>query len=182
MELSRSEQKRRIKQLGKLVVELVGLPTGVLKKLPVTEEVRELVQETRGLKGGARKRQIKYITKLLRSEPVETLYDFLAERKGGELFRKKQFHELEYLRDILIEEAIAARRQAQEEQRDLTEQWQSKVVEEIVGELPAIDDRELSRLAFLFAMTRNKKHSREIFRMLQAAGEQREMNRKFQKP
>ncbi len=178
MELSRSEQKRRIKQLEKLVVELVELPAGVLKKMPVSEEVRALTIEVNGLKGGARKRQIKYITKLLRADPVEPLYDFIAQRKGNDLLQKKQFHELEYLRDILIEEAITARRQAKEERRELEEGWDSRVVQDIVAELPLIDAKGLSRLGFLFAMTRSKRHSREIFRLLQAAREQEELNKK----
>jgi len=178
MELSRSEQKRRIKQLEKLVVELAGLSAGVLKKLPVPEDVRELILEVSSLKGGARKRQIKYITKLLRSEPVDSLYDFLTKRKGDELLQTKQFHEVEYLRDRLIEEAISARRKAREQHRDLEENWQSSVVQDITEELPSVDDKGLSRLGFLFAMTRSKRHSREIFRMLQAAREQEELSRK----
>jgi len=183
MELSRSEQKRRIKQLAKLVLELVRLPPGMIDRLPVREEVRQLIRETGGLKSGARKRQLKYITKLLRSEPVEALYDVLSAQRGGELLRKKQFHEIEYLRDILVEEAITARRLAQEERRGFEEGWQSEVVREtIVAQFPDIDQQEITRLAFLFALTRNKKHSREIFRVFQAAGEQGEMNRKLQKP
>lgn len=178
MELSRSEQKRRIKHLEKLVVELVDLPPGLLDKLPLSEEARQLAKEVHGLKGGARKRQIKYITKLLRREPVEPLYDFLAERKGSGLLEKKQFHETEYLRDTLVEEAIVARRQAKENQQELEEDWQSEVVRNIAAELPAVDSRGLTRLACLFAMTRSKRHSREIFRMLQAAREQEELNRK----
>jgi ribosome-associated protein len=178
MELSRSEQKRRIKQLEKLVVELAGLAPGLIAGLPVEPEVKDLLAGVRELKGGARKRQIKYITKLLRTEPVEPLYDFLAERRGSALQEKKQFHEIEYLRDRLIEEAINARRQARAEHRDLEEGWRSEVVEEIMRELPAVDRKGLSRLGFLFAMTRSKKHSREIFRMLQAAREQEELNRK----
>lgn len=181
MELSRSEQKRRIKQLEKLVVELVALPAGALHKLPVKEEVRELALEVSGLKGGARKRQIKYITKLLRAEPVDPLYDFLAKRKGNDLFEKKQFHEVEYLRDILIEEAITARRRAQEEHREFEEEWDSRVVQDIVEELPQVDARGLTRISFLFAMTRSKKHSREIFRLLRAAREQEELNRKVKR-
>ncbi len=180
MELSRSEQKRRIKQLEKLVVELAALSPGILKKLPVSQEVRELILEVSNLKGGARKRQIKYITKLLRSEPAEPLYDFLAKRKGNELLQTKQFHEVEYLRDRLIEEAISARRKARENHQDLEESWESSVVKDITEELPSVDNKGLSRLGFLFAMTRSKKHSREIFRMLQAAREQEEMNRKIQ--
>ncbi|MCI5145163.1 MAG: DUF615 domain-containing protein, partial [Candidatus Electrothrix sp. AR3] len=112
MELSRSEQKRRVKQLQALVVELTALPPGLLAQLPAEEEVRLLLKEVIDLKGGARKRQIKYITKLLRNQPTEKLYAFLAERKGTQLVKKKQLHEIEYLRDILIEEAITARRKA----------------------------------------------------------------------
>ncbi len=178
MEISRSEQKRRIKQLEGLVVELVELPERQQKQLPVDEETREYIVEVRGLKGGARKRQIKYITKLLRRDPVEPLYEFLAKRRGSELLQKKQFHEIEYLRDILIEEAIVARREAKQMQQELAEDWQSEVVADISEELPAVDTKELTRLACLFSMTRSKRHSREIFRMLQAAGEQEELNRK----
>lgn len=178
MELSRSEQKRRIKQLEVLVVELVALPESRQKQLPVDEEIRGYIHEVRVLKGGARKRQIKYITKLLRRDPVEPLYEFLAQCKGSELLQKKQFHEIEYLRDILIEEAIAARREARQKQQELAEDWQSDVVTDIVEELPAVDAKELTRLGCLFAMTRSKRHSREIFRMLQAAREQEELNRR----
>ncbi len=178
MELSRSEQKRRIKQLEGLVRELIELPSGQQKALPIKADIVEYILEVRDLKAGARKRQIKYITKLLRSEPVDPLYDYLARQKGSALLKKKQFHEIEYLRDILIEEAINARREAKEAHGELREDWQSKVVEDICLELPSVDAKELATLAFVFAMTRSKKHSREIFRMLQAAREQEELNRK----
>ena len=180
MELSRSEQKRRIKQLEKLVQELVTLPANLLGQLPASEEVQQLAREVASLKGGARKRQIKYITKLLRSEPVDPLYAFLEKRRGTGLQQKKKFHELEYLRDILIEEAITARRKAKEQHAELAEDWPSQVVADIVVELPGVDSLELTRLGCLFAMTRSKRHSREIFRMLQAAREQEELNRKPQ--
>jgi ribosome-associated protein len=180
MQLSRSEQKRRAKQVEKLVVELAALPAGLLGELPVDEEVRLLFREIAGLKGSSRKRQIKYITKLLRDAPTEELYAFLEKRKGTELHKEKQTHELEYLRDILLEEAIAARREAKAEYLDLTEDWSSAVVEDIAAELPSVDRHELHRLAFFFAMGRNRQHSREIFRLLQAAQEKELMTRKMQ--
>ncbi|MCI5116643.1 MAG: DUF615 domain-containing protein [Candidatus Electrothrix sp. LOE1_4_5] len=179
MKLSRSEQKRRIKQVEKLVEELAVLPAGLLRELPVDDEVQELFQEVASLKGGSRKRQIKYITKLLRDAPTEELYAFLQKRKGTELQKKKQFHEVEYLRDILIEEVLAARRVAKTEHVDLTEDWSSKVLKDIAKELPSVDRHELQRLAFFFAMSRNKQHSREIFRLLQAAQEREVMTQKF---
>ena len=177
MKLSRSEQKRRIKQLEKLVVELADLAPALVNKLPLAPETREEILEVRRLKGGARKRQLKYITRLLRDQPVEPLYDYLARRRGNGLREKKQFHELEYLRDRLIEEAIEARRLARAEHGDLEEGWHSEVAEQIREELPMVDSRALSRLGFFFAMSRNKKHSREIFRLLQAAREQEERRR-----
>ncbi|HFQ90981.1 MAG TPA: DUF615 domain-containing protein, partial [Desulfobulbus sp.] len=38
MQLSRSEQKRRIRELEKLVQELVAMPEPVLARLPATAE------------------------------------------------------------------------------------------------------------------------------------------------
>ena len=179
MKLSRSEQKRRIQQVEKLVEELAALPACLLRELPVDEEIQELFQEVAGLKTGSRKRQIKYITKLLRDAPTEELYSFLEKRRGTALHKEKQVHELEYLRDILIEEAITARRKAKAEHLELTEDWSSSVVQDISQELPSVDQHELHRLAFLFAMTRNRLHSREIFRLLQAAQERELMRRKM---
>jgi ribosome-associated protein len=181
MKLSRSEQKRRIKQVEELVQELAALPASLLGELSVDEEVRQLLLEVANLKAGARKRQVKYITKLLRDESNEELYAFLQKRKGTALQKKKQFHEVEYLRDILIEEAITARRAAKAEHMELTEDWSSQVVRDIAADLPSVDQHELHRLAFLFAMTRSKQHSREIFRLLQAAQEREAMSRKMAK-
>lgn len=174
MELSRSEQKRRAKQLEDLVEELAKLPISVLTELPAEEELRSQLKEAAGLShDGARKRLIKHITKLLREEGApEQLYQFLTTRKGDSLLRKKRQHELEHLRDTLIEEAIAARQRTKERGEDFTEQWRSLLVPEIAAKLPGIDAGELTKLAFFFAISRNPRHSRELFRMLRAAQEQ----------
>ncbi|HEB68122.1 MAG TPA: DUF615 domain-containing protein [Desulfobulbus sp.] len=174
MQLSRSEQKRRIKEVEQLVRELVELPDQILNRLPGDEELIALCKETKSLKGGARKRQIKYITKLLKKEPVTELYDFLSKRKGASLHRKKQLHELEYLRDNLLDEAIALRKVLRSEQQELSETWESATITEIRKQMPAIDPIALSRLAAIFARTRQPRHSREIFRLLRAAQEQGE--------
>ncbi len=173
MELSRSEQKRRIKQLEQLVEELSTLPAAVLDELPAAEEVRLGLKEAAGLgRDGARKRHLKHITKLLREEETpDALYQFLAQRKGTALLRKKQQHELEHLRDALIEEAIAARSRAAERQENFSETWRSATAEDIAAKFPAAAAGELARLAFFFAVSRNPRHSRELFRMLRAAQE-----------
>lgn len=178
MELSRSEQKRRVKQLEELAEELAALPAAVLNELPAGEELRSQLKEAAGLKhDGARKRLIKHITKLLREEDSpEPLYQFLAGRKGNALLRKKRQHELEHLRDALIDEAIAAQQLAKERQEDFSERWRSQTAAEIAAALPGTDPSELSRLAFFFAVSRNPRHSRELFRLLRAAQEQHDRN------
>lgn len=172
--LSRSEQKRRIKQLEKLVVELAQLPAAQIKKLPCSDEVVDYLKQALSLKGGAKKRTLKYVTKLLRSEAetVDALYDFLANKKGGELQDKKDFHELEYIRDSLLNEAIEQQELANEHDEELEEKWNSKVLEQVAEKFPEIDVILLGRLAWLFVRTRNRRHSREIFRILRATQEQ----------
>ncbi len=174
MELSRSEQKRRVKQLEELAEELASLPAAVLDSLPAGEGLRGQLLEAAGMNhDGARKRLIKHITKLLREEDSpEPLYQFLAGRKGDALLRKKRQHELEHLRDALIEEAIAARELAKERQEDFSENWRSRLAAEIAAKLPGTNAGELAKLAFFFAVSRNPRHSRELFRMLRAAQEQ----------
>ena len=172
VKISRSEQKRRIKQLEKLVAELSNLPLTLLDKLPCNEEVRSLLKEAANMKGGSRNRQVKYITKMLKDEPVEDLYSFLSERKGKKLQDKKVFHEVEYLRDALLNEAIEQHRVALHEHEELEEDWQSQTADKISEEYPGIDKMLLTRLAWMFARTRNRRHSRELFRIIHAAHEQ----------
>ncbi len=169
MQLSRSEQKRRIKEIEQLVGELVELPKTVLEKLPCDTELLSCFQEAQLLKGGARKRQLKFLTKLLRNESLEDLYGFLSLRKGSELEQKSKFHELEYLRDRLLDEAIRRRKVLRSEQMELMETWSGEIIVEIVNRFPGIDIVTLSRLSSIFARTRQIRHSREIFRLLKAA-------------
>jgi len=178
LEISRSEQKRRVKQVEMLVAELGGLPLSLIGQLPCSEEIRTLLRDASSMKGGSRKRQIKYITKLLKDEPLEELYTFLSERKGAALQEKKEFKEVEFLRDALLNEAIEQQREAEMEHSTLEEDWQSRVVEKICDDFQAIDRALIKRLAWLYARTRDKKHSRELFRLLRAAQEQQRWLRK----
>ncbi len=170
-DMSRSEQKRRMKQLEQLVAELSSLPVSLIDQLPCTEDIRALFQEAAGMKGGTKNRHVKYITKYLKGEPVEELYSFLADKKGAALQEKKSFHEVEYLRDALLNEAIEQHRAALHNHEEFEENWQSEIAEEIAGEYPGIDGKLLTRLAWMYTKARNRKHSRELFRLIQAAHE-----------
>ncbi len=168
MQLSRSEQKRRIKEVAHLVQELVNLPKTVLDRLPCDMELLSYFQEAQSLKGGARKRQLKYLTKLLKDKSLQEMYAFLAGKKGVDLEQKTRFHELEYLRDRLLDEAIRQRKILRSEQMELSETWSSETIVEIARKIPEIDIIALSRLSSIFARTRQIRHSREIFRLLKA--------------
>ncbi len=171
--LSRSEQKRRIKQLEKLVMEMAQLPVTQIDSLPCDAEIRDLLRQVPSLKTGARKRQIKYVTKMLKNDPesIDALFAFMAGKKGTALQEKREFHEIEYIRDSLLNEALEEHRRARENHGELEENWSSRVVQEVGRQFPGIDLVLLTRLSRLFARTRNRKHSREIFRILRAAHE-----------
>lgn len=177
MQISRSEQKRRIKEVEKLVGELATLPLPLIDRCPVSEEVRVLLKEAGALKGGAKKRQLKYITKLLRDVPLEDTYAFLSAQKGAALAKNKQLHEVEYWRDSLINEALAEKKRCQAEAMEWSEQWHSQLIDDIAHTLPDVDRSLVLRLAYLFVQTRNPRHSREIFRYLMALKEQQQMEK-----
>ncbi len=160
-----------MQQLEQLAAALADLPGPLQNQLPCAEELIAQVRAASALKGGARKRQIKYLTKLLHgSDGQEDLYSFIAQHKGRAIAAQKEQHQLEQYRNALIEEALD---QAQENDGDnWGEQWQSRVVDELKTIIPQVDEKALLRLAYRFAQTRNPRHSREIFRTLKSAVEQ----------
>jgi len=175
-QLSRSEKKRRAKGIEQMVHELVALPAGAVNNLPCDEEMKHEIGMTKPLKGGARKRQIKYITKLLREQPIEDLFLFLEEKKGSSLKQKRDFNELEHLRDSLINEAVQVYDQWLEggyEDMEVTLEgfWESETIKIIKSRFPGIDYKILRKLGLQFARTHNKRFSRELFRLLKAANE-----------
>ncbi len=176
MQLSRSEQKRRVKEVEKLVKELASLSGAALADAPCLAEIREMLHESRTMKGGAKKRQLKYITKLLKDEPLDELYKFLAEKKSPALSEKQQLHELEYLRDTLIDEAINLHKERQADFTILEENWTGNILLAIEERFSSVDIKSLSRLSAIFARTRQVRHSREIFRILKAAWEKDKRN------
>lgn len=174
MQISRSEQKRRIKEVEEFVRALVTLPVQAIARLPYPDELKELIGETRGLDGSARQRQVKYLTKQLQEFPLEPLYALVGEFRGSALAQKKQMHALELYRDALIEEALAMEQRCRQSGEEWSENWQSAIVADIRRELPDIEPLALARLAYLFARTRNPRYSREIFRTLRSADEVRQ--------
>ncbi len=169
--VSRSEKKRRAKNIEKLAQELVSLSPVIIKKLPCDSWMQTEILDAANMKAGARKRQVKYITKNLRSIDTDPLFDFMAAQKGSRLKDKKEFQELERLRDAIIDEALAADRDAKHDGSPVDPHYPSGAIDDALESLAGLDENDLRRSAISFAKTRKITHSREIFRTLKAASE-----------
>ena len=123
------------------------------------------------MKAGARKRQIKYITKKLRSLDSDPLFEFMSQQKGSRLKEKTEFHELERIRDAIIDDVLAADQDAKKENRAIDPHYYSEALNSVLENIAHLDGNDLRRSALRFARTRKTTHSREIFRALKAAFE-----------
>lgn len=175
--VSRSAQKRRFKDEEGAAAELALLTDRDLKLLPATPEIKEEILRCRTLKGGARKRQVKYLAKVMREAGIEAILDFLTERKGSQIKANTLQREAERLRDVIINEAI-------EEYQDILRgggqwepDWQGEEIEAACRRYP-LDEGDLRRTVHHFVKTRMPNSYREIFRILKAALEKEELLRK----
>lgn len=182
--LSKSEKKRRAKGIEQLVIELAELPLAEIDSLPCDQEVRDEIASAKNLKGGTRKRQLKYATKLLRNKPVEELYTFLSRKKGSLLKEKHEFQEIENLRNLLISEVVQQYEERMHSNGYFNENepvellHDSQTIRTIVKHLPEVDQIQLRNSAIQFAKTRNRKFSRELFRIMKAAAEKEQFSQK----
>jgi ribosome-associated protein len=172
--VSRSEKKRQAKNIEEIAKELMALSPAHIKKLPADELLKTELQNSRGIKGPALKRQIKYIASMLRETGSDEVLAFLTERKGSHLKQAGEFHELERLREDIITEVIEAREEAQRNQEHLTESWQSETIAVACRRFPALDPNGLKKSALRYAATRKPVHRREMFRQLHAALERQQ--------
>jgi len=171
--LSKSEIKRQHKQVEMAAREILALNSGELQRLDLDDEVIEAVQLTASLKGGALKRQTKYIAKLLKTGDVAQILEQLKRIKGSKLQENAFQHQAEYYRDAIINDALAAREQCLVDGVEFDMDWASEALDAAVGEFPDLDVNEVRRSAYQYVKSRNKVHYRELFRTMRAAVERR---------
>lgn len=169
--LSKSELKRQHKQVEDAAREIILLNDSEVIGLGIGVELVEAVKLCRSLKGGSLKRQIKFIAKLLKQEPVDEILALLAKKKGSKLEENKLQHQAERLRDAIINEALTAREHCLVKELEMDMEWPSDALAAVVAMYPGIDENELRRSAYQYVKSRNKVHQRELFRMLKAAAE-----------
>ncbi len=170
-QISRSEQKRQCKQVEAAARELVSLGDADLNRLALGPEVREAVALCRTAKGGALKRQIKFVAKLLRTEDIAGILAFLSSRRGSKLEEQKHFHDAEQWRDRIINEAIASLDEHRRDQMSWPSDWRSEAIDALVRRYPDVDEHDLRQTVHQYARSRNKSNYRETFRIIRAAAD-----------
>lgn len=153
---SRTAKKKASKEIEALAHRLAELSEAGRGELPVGETLREEIARAASTTGrGARKRQVKFLAGILRKRPedVEALQQHLDGLHAGQLQEKATFHRLEELRDRLCDpdrfDAALAR---------------------VREDFPAVDHRQIGRLARSVHNSGDKKAFREIFRRLREGG------------
>lgn len=148
--------KTRLKQLAKevevLARQLCELSDAAFSRMALADDLREevvLARETSGR--GSHKRQIKHLAGLLRQQPeeVEKVRAALDDLDQVALGERRQFHQLEQLRDRLCDqESFPA------------------AFEEVLILCPDIDRKSISRLARSVHQYNDRRAARELFRRL----------------
>ena len=178
--ISRSEQKRRFKGIEDVAQELAELTDKDLKLFPGESEIKDEIKAIRGLSGGARKRQVKYLAKILRQGPsMDDIYDFLSKRKGSQLKDKTQLHEAEHLRDTMINEAMEDYQHCRSEQIEWEPDYPSEILGPVVTKYQKLDENALRKLVYQYVKSHNKLYYRELFRLVKSAVDQFEMTRRI---
>jgi len=176
--ISRSAKKRRFKQEEEAAEEIALLSAKDLKTFPGNQTVKDEIIACRGLKGGARKRQIKYLAKVMRQGSVDELLDYLAEKKGSRLRSNKIHKEVERLRDVIINEAIDDQQYCLQTGVEWEPDWHGEEIDAVILKY-TLDEGDLRKSVYQYARTRIHGHYREVFRILKAAVEKEDFMRKL---
>ena len=148
---SKSSIKREMHALQAIGEELVALSPERLKKVPLPDNLRDAVNEAQRIsKHGARRRQLQYIGKLMRSVEVEPIVAQLEAFKGVSKAEVARQHRLERLRDDFLadEKRIG----------DIAQQWPDADLQHLrVLRRNALKEREANKPPRAY---------RELFRVL----------------
>lgn len=101
--VSKSEIKRDAQALKKLGEKLVSLNKANLAKIPLEENLLDAIELAQRLQKEAKRRQLQYIGKLLRNIDVEPIQQILTKIENRDNQQQAMLHNLELLRDELIE-------------------------------------------------------------------------------
>lgn len=115
--VSKSQRKRDAQAVRDLASELIEMGDAQLRRVPLDDDVRRAVQDTKRIHShAARKRQLQYLAKLLRREDVEPIVEAIENFRAEARQLTARHHRAENWRDRLLDrgdealsELIAAR-------------------------------------------------------------------------
>ena len=100
--VSKSEIKRDAEDLKQLGEKLVNLTKANLTKVPLDDSLKDAIKLAQRLQKEARRRQLQYIGKLLRSIDAELIREALEKIENKHNQQQAMLHKLEILRDELV--------------------------------------------------------------------------------
>lgn len=100
--VSKSEIKRDAEDLKQLGEKLVNLTKANLTKVPLDDSLKDAIELAQRLQKEARRRQLQYIGKLLRSIDSEPIREALEKIENKHNQQQAMLHKLEILRDELV--------------------------------------------------------------------------------
>jgi ribosome-associated protein len=152
---SKSRLKRDSESLQELGSRLIELPEAQLKQIPMPAELEEAIMLARRIRQhGGRKRQLKYVGRLLRGLDAEPIEGALARLEMSAAESTAHHHRLEAWRERMITEGDGA-------------------VGEFIDSHPAVDRQQLRQLVRNAQKERQReqppRYARELFRLLRDA-------------
>lgn len=106
--VSKSEIKRDAEDLKQLGEKLVNLTKANLTKVPLDDSLKDAIELAQRLQKEARRRQLQYIGKLLRSIDAEPIREALEKIENKHNQQQAMLHKLEILRDELVSKGDVA--------------------------------------------------------------------------
>ena len=106
--VSKSEIKRDAEDLKQLGEKLVNLTKANMTKIPLDDSLKDAIELAQRLQKEARRRQLQYIGKLLRSIDTEPIREALEKIENKHNQQQAMLHKLEILRDELVAKGDAA--------------------------------------------------------------------------
>ncbi len=158
--ISKTQKKREMHALQAIGSELVALSRDQLRRIALPESLRDAVEEAQRMSSfEAKRRQLQYIGKIMRTveaEPIREALDALQGRSRAEVARQ---HHVESLRDRLLADEQAT-------MAEIARQWPGADLQHLrVLRRNTLKERELGK---------PPRHFRELFRVLRELSQQEE--------
>jgi ribosome-associated protein len=99
---NKSQIKREIKVLNQLGQELIAMPDSMLKRIPLSDDMRRAIADGKRFQRGALQRQLRRIASMMQQEDIEAIRLEIDRQKQPSRQQTAELHQLEQWRDRLI--------------------------------------------------------------------------------